>query len=73
MYMYRYIQIHIDILSIRLPLEKKSGYEIIFSDHGSVYKAKKKKRQIWPRILRERDIDKTSSLLYGIWARRSKK
>lgn len=46
MYMYRYIQIHIDILSIRLPLGKKSGDEIIFSGHGSVYKAKKKANMV---------------------------
>lgn len=43
MYMYRYIQIPIVILSIRLPLKKESGDEIIFSAHGSVCKGKKKK------------------------------
>lgn len=44
MYMYRYIQI--DSLSIRLPLGKKSGDEIIFSGYGSVYKAKKKANMV---------------------------
>lgn len=73
MYMYRYIQIHIDILSIRLPLEKNLVMKLSSVIMVQFIRQKKKKRQIWPRILRERDIDKTSSLLYGIWARRSKK